>query len=424
MSQSAWQVTKEEREYLKNLAAKQAAYAKLPVMAKRKQQWTDLNDFNAIVKPPIVIETWTFDRDFMPGSVFRCTTETGRDIEGQLLKHIRNYELIGDDKVMPDTFDISWFADIDQFGIEIPRETLPDSQGVETGYRWDHPIKDIEKDFGKLKPVTCKVDREKTRAWQAFVQEIVGDSLAVRIRTWPYGATMLTNSVIMLMGMERFFTAMTDNPEAVHRLMAYLRDNCLFSMRWAEKEGLLRANSGNQDSFGSSYNFTRRLPPDTEDVAVKLNQMWGAANSQETVGISPSMFGEFCFPYYEKVCEPLGLLYYGCCEPVHVHWAYISRLPHLTKVSISKWCNQRFVADAVRGKNIVMSRKPDPNLLGVNPKLDEEAWSAHIRETLELTQGVPLEILVRDVYTVHGDLTKPKRAVELARQEIEKHWRP
>jgi hypothetical protein len=32
-----------------------------------------------------------------------------------------------------------------------------------------------------------------------------------------------------------------------------------------------------------------------------------------------------------------------------------------------------------------------------------------------------VEFVVRDVYTVHGDLNTPRRAVEIARREIERH---
>ena len=176
------------------------------------------------------------------------------------------------------------------------------------------------------------------------------------------------------MGMEAYFMAIYDSPDAVHRLMAFLRDNALRLMRWAEDEGLLRANSGNQDSFGSSYNFTTRLPQASCDgQPVRQSAMWGNANSQETVGMSPRMFHEFCFPYYRDVVEPMGLLYYGCCEPAHPFWDDISQLPHLKKVSISRWCDQAFMADALRGTGIVFSRKPDPNFLSVDVKLDEEA---------------------------------------------------
>ncbi|MGE5529030.1 MAG: hypothetical protein ACM3X6_07805 [Patescibacteria group bacterium] len=424
MSETSWNLTENERIHLRELAKKQAEYAALPVMAERKRMWYDLNDARPGARPPVVVETWTFDRDFLPESVFRCTTETGRKIEYQLLRNIRNHELIDDDKVMPDTFDIGWFIDIDEWGVKVGRETLKDSQGYETGFRYLHPIKDLGKDLAMLRPAACRVDRERTMAWKGFLENLFGDILPVEIRTGLFGGTMLTNRVIELMGMEAFFTAMYDSPDEVHRLMAFLRDNALRVMSWLEAEGLLRPNSGNQDSFGSSYNFTTALPaPDYRGGPARLRDMWGCSNSQETVGVSPAMFHEFCFPYYRDVCEPMGLLYYGCCEPAHPFWEDIRRLPHLKKVSISRWCDQAFMGEALRGTGIVFSRKPDPGFLGVDVKLDEEGWAAHIRETLTAARGAFVEFIIRDVYTVHGDLNKPRRAVEIARGEIERHYR-
>jgi hypothetical protein len=414
-----------ERTILRNLAARQAEYAALPIMAQRKQMWFDLNDSRPGARPPVVVETWTFDRDFFPSDVFHCTSKVGRAIEQQLLRNIRNYEYIDDDKVMPDTFDMGWFVDIDDLGVKIKTETIQDAQGIETGYRYLHPIVDLERDLDKLRPAVCHVDRPRTMAWKAFLEDLLGDLLPVRIRTGTFGATMLTNRVIELMGMEAFFTALYDTPDAVHRLMAYLRDNALCVMRWAEAEGLLRLNNGNQDSFGSSYNFTTALPaPGHDGGSVRLSDMWGASNSQETVGVSPKMFHEFCFPYYRDVCAPVGLLYYGCCEPAHPFWDDIRQLPHLKKVSISRWCNQQFMGEALRGTEIVFSRKPNPNFLSVDATLDEDAWAAHIRETLEAARGVAVELIIRDVYTVHGDLGNPRRAVEVARREIDRAYRP
>jgi hypothetical protein len=415
-------ISNEERRYLRELARKQAEYAALPVMAARKQMWYDLNDAHPGARPPVIIETWTFDRDFMPESVFRCTSPTGRAIERHLLRNVRNHELIDDDKVILDTFDIGWHVDIDEFGLRIDREVVKDAQGIETGYRWLHPIKDLKRDLDLLKPAVCRVDRASTYAQQAFLNDLFGDVLPVVIRSDAFSSNMLTHRVVELMGMEAYFLAMMDTPDAVHALMAFLRDNSLRMMAWAEAEGLLRVNNGNQDSFGSSYNFTTRLPaPGYEGGPARLVDMWGDANSQETVGVSPKMFHEFCFPYYRDVCEPLGLLYYGCCEPAHPFWDDIRRLPHLKKVSISRWCDQNFMGDALRGTEIVFSRKPDPNFLSVDVTLDEEAWAAHIRETLDATRDVFVEFIVRDVYTVHGNLNNARRAVEIARREIERY---
>jgi hypothetical protein len=408
----------EEHAYLRELAKKQADYAALPVMSERKHMWYALNDSKGGTRPPVIIETWTFDRDFLPASAFKCRTDLGRQIERQLLRNLRNFELIDDDKVMPDYFSMGWFWTCDELGVNTRGETLPDSDGVNLGFNFHHPIKDLERDLDQLKPAVCSVDKEKTYAYRAFLRELFDGLLDVRIDSGMFGYPFLTERVVELMGMEAFFMAMYDQPDKVHQLMAYLRDNCLRVMHWAEGEGLLRVNNTYQQSFGSSYNFTRALPAADEDRPAKLSEMWGACNSQETVGISPEMYHEFCFPYYRDIAAPMGLLYYGCCEPTHPFWEDISRYPHLKKVSMNRWCDEGAIGERLRKTSLVYSRKPDPNFLGVDEVLREDAWRSHIRATLEAARNVQLEFIIRDVYTVHGNLAKAKRAVDIAREEI------
>jgi len=417
-----WTIANNERALLRELAKKQAEYAALPVMDERRHMWFGLNDGRPGARPPFIIETWTFGDEFLPETTLRCTSPAGREIERQLLGNIRNHELIDDDKVMPDSFDIGWFVDIDEFGVKVGFENAADGEGRRLGFKFEHPIKDLERDFALLKPAECRVDREKTLRWKAFVEELLGDILPVQIRGGIFGHGMLTHRLVYLMGMEAFFVAMYECPEALHRYMAFLRDNALRIMRWGEAEGLMTLNNGNQTSFGSSFNFTTRLPAPGYAGRPRLRDMWGCANSQETVGVSPELFHEFCFSYYRDVCAPMGLVYYGCCEPTHPFWEDLRRLPNLKKVSISKWCDQRFMGEALQDTGVVFSRKPDPNLLGVDVQLDEEGWAAHIRETLEATPGIPVEFIVRDVYTVHHNLEKCKRAVNIARREIRRRW--
>lgn len=419
-----WQLPDNERTNLRDLAKKQAEYASLPIMAQRRKMWYALNDGQAGARPPVIVEPWTFDRDFMPESVYRCTSQDGKNVERQLLRNIRDHELLDDDKVIPDTFDIGFFVDIDLYGgVKVERHTVKDADGIETGFNWTHPIKDLKRDLPILKPAVCSVDVEKTLRYKAFLEDLFGGALPVCIRSGTYARSMLTSHVIELMGMEAFFTAMYDYPDEVHQLMRYLSDNSVQVMRWAEANQLLRVNNANQVSFGSSYNFTTHLPAaGYKAPAARLCDMWGCANSQETVGVSPEMYHEFVFPYYRDACEPFGLLYYGCCEPAHPFWEDIRRLPHLKKVSISRWCDQKMMGEALRGTGIVFSRKPDPNFLSVDKILNEEGWAAHIRETLEATRGVGVEFIVRDVYTVHGNLNNPRRCIQIARAEIDKHW--
>ena len=118
------QISPEERTYVRELARKQAGYAALPVMEQRRKMWYALNDGQTGAVAPVVVETRSFDRDFLPERVFRCASPAGRDIERQLLRNIRNHELIDDDKVVPDSFQMEWFVEIDELGVRIERQTL------------------------------------------------------------------------------------------------------------------------------------------------------------------------------------------------------------------------------------------------------------------------------------------------------------
>lgn len=417
----------DERLYLRGLAKRQAEIAALPVMRQRQQLWTDMNDNKPGARPPFAIETWTFDRDFMPAAIFQCKSDYGRRLEGGFLRNIRHHELLDDDHVCPDTLDVGWHVWCNMYGIEIPTHYEKDAEGVVLGYHFDCPIKDLATDgFDMVKPATFGLNRESTLEEKKFLEDTFGDILPVVMRSGTYGHNYLTQSLMRLMSMETFFMAMYDCPEKLHGVMALLRDNSMRMARWAEAEGLLIVNNGNQCTCGTCFNFTTQLPKGKpEPGKVKLSDMWSGMDSQETVGVSPEQFHEFCFPYYRDLAAMYGRVYWGCCEPADPLWeTSLSKLPNLSAVSISRWANQRFMADALAGKGIVYSRKPNPNLLGVDVQLNEAAWAAEIRETLEITAGrnIPLEFVVRDVYSMHGNLNKPRRAVEIARAEIDKFF--
>lgn len=422
---TAFSLPDDELKILRKLASKQARLAGLPVMAARKRLWTEMNDGLPGVRPPFAIESWTFDRDFMPAGIFQCRSEYGRKLEQGFLRHIRHHEIFNDDHVCPDTLDMEWHVWCDEFGIEIKTDRVKDAEGVETGYHFQHPIKDLATDgHDMVKPSTFGVDRESTRAEKAFLETHFGDLLPVVVRSGVYGRNNLTQRLMRLMSMESFFMAMYDAPDKLHGLMGLLRDNASRMARWAEQEGLLVLNNQNQCTCGTCYNFTSLLPKQSvEPGQVKLTDMWAGMDSQETVGVSPELFDEFVFPYYRDLAGLYGLVYWGCCEPVDPIWEKsLSRLPHLKAVSISRWADQKYMAARLDGKGIVFSRKPNPNLLGLDVTLNEEAWRAEIRSTLDAVQGrnVPLEFVVRDVYSMHGNLDKARRATDLAREEIDR----
>jgi hypothetical protein len=98
--------------------------------------------------------------------------------------------------------------------------------------------------------------------------------------------------------------------------MAFLRDGYLHKLDFLQKNNLLSRNDGNIYVGSGGFGFTGELPSQGFNGNVRLCDMWGFSESQETTYISPEMFGEFVFEYQLPIMAPFGLSCYGCCEPM------------------------------------------------------------------------------------------------------------
>lgn len=231
---------------------------------------------------------------------------------------------------------------------------------------------------------------------------------------WTMG---LTWRVIDLIGLEAFMFAMYDTPDALHRLMAYLRDDHLRLLAFCETEGLLSLNN-DADYVGSGgRGFTRELPQQA-DRPVQVRDLWGLVESQETVGVAPAMFAEFVLPYHRAMAERFGRVYYGCCEPVDARWEYVAGLPNLHSVSVSPWSNVEVMAEAL-GTRYLMCRKPLPSMLSTD-RFDEDAIRHDIATTISAAQrhGCALQLVMKDLHTTANHPHRLWRWVEICREEI------
>jgi hypothetical protein len=414
-------ISNSERKILRDLAKKQLEYSMLPIMKERENLWYQHNDLKGTL-PMIHFESGTCEKDLMPS--LQCESETGRNIELYLQKNILNYEMIGDDRVIPSWFTIYWNVHMQPFNLKTETKHIKDSSGRDLGHQFLHPIKDLHDDMQLLKPSPRIVDVKGTLELKAFLEDVFGDLLPVKIQSYSPDIG-LSQKIVRLMGMENMIYSMVDYPDDFHTMMDKLTKDYIDFYKWQEKEGLLLPNNGNQGVCQGTFGFTNDLPKKRcdENQSTTTMDMWGYMDSQETLDLSPEMFGEFFFQYYYEASKLFGLLNYGCCEPVHTFWEnYISKLPNLRKVSISPWCNEEFMGQALMGTNVIYHRKPSPNFVGVGKDLDEEAFRAHILKTIKCAKGCKLEFSFRDVYTLEGNAKKPQRAVQIVRELLEDHW--
>jgi hypothetical protein len=401
-----------DREVLRELARRVRIIADLPEMAQRKERWRRHNALQG--DRPLVLcfpeGAW---RELLPDSVCQCADQQLRRWEWSLRQKIYWWEHIHDDHFLEPWFDIGWRVNVGNYGFDVPM-TFGDNRG---SYVWDAPIKDLEQELPKLRFRSLSVDRATTRRDLEWANEIFGDLLPVRQRAWLWWTVGMTWEAAKLVGLENLMFLMCDQPEQVHRLMTFLRDEHLHFLNWCESEGLLTPNNSYDYVGSGGVGETDELHPPS-GVGVKLRDRWGFAESQETVGISPAMFEEFVLPYQVPLLEKFGLNCYGCCEGLEARIGPIlASVPRLRRVSVAPSANQEVLADQLAGRYI-FSRKPYPAHVCVG--FNEPAIRADLRHTLTVARGQPLELILKDTHTIQNQTDRITRWVRMAYEEIER----
>ena len=418
-------ITQKEKAYLRDLAKKQRDISELPDMAEKKKLWYAHHECRA-ERPVFTTEIYTFLEELLP-PLF-CETPEGRRIERQIRTELIIHEYINDDHVVAGDFWVAADCDFVAFDTEPERVDAYASDGRKThGYRLDIVINDLERDFSQLKRSRYFANVPAAGGYFVVCQDAFGDILDVR-----YGYTFgfsLSRCILKLLGMEGMMLALYDCPDKISQALRMLTDDLLLYMRLLEDKRVLTFNHDNTGVGQGTRGFTTQLPApdfkDRSDKRVLFRDVWGQLDSQETTAVSPAMFEEIFFPYYKEIAEQFGLLSYGCCEAVHEIWdSCLSKLGNLKKLSVSPWCDERFIGERLRGTNIIYHRKPQPNFLGIAPVFDEPAFRAHLLETIQAAAGCTLEFSYRDVYSLQGDPYRAKRAYSIAMDMFEKHWRP
>lgn len=407
-----------ERKRLRALAAKQAEYASLPLMAERAKLWLAHNDLKGD-RPMINTETGSFEKDILPP--LECETPAARELELSLLRNFLNHEKIGDDRVVSPYFDVPPVTGFKYFDITIESVHAKSAPENDAAQQYIHKIGNLQEDLPKLKPSSWFYDAEKTEENIARARDVFGDILTVR-RAPVNPKFVLTRSVVYLMGMEQMCFNIIDCPDEFDELLRRMTGDYLEYCRFLERNNLLTLNNDICYVWPTTHGYTRRLPDGDFAGRIRMKDLWLGMDSQETVTVSPAMYGEIFFPYYKQMSEHFGRLMYGCCEPTDRVWEWVSRLHRLSKLSISPWCDVNVMGERLAGSDIIFHRKVSPNYVGIGKVFNEEGFTEHIRETLLAAKGCELEFALRDIYTLCGDRGRIRRAVEIIRNEIENIW--
>lgn len=410
-------ISEKDREILRKIAHRKAELANNSFNDELMKKWKALGECKR-ENPTVRLLFYNFRKEIINPQM-QCEGEVARALENELLGSIAGRELFADDTPLQAVFDIANPVYCNPYGLEAKRQNSSDERS--NGYHIEAVIEDLEEEIDKLRGGSFGAYEGGASEKIELATDLFGDILPVRRTMGSLGGTM-TAKLVNYMGMEQYYVSMYDCPEKVHEAMEMATRIYEQFYDFLEEKKLLLPCIDTSNVAQESFAFNNILP--TENVT-KTNQCWGFLESQETTAVSAEMFGEFVFPYQDRLAKRYGLLSYGCCERVDAIWEdYLSKWKNLRKLSVSPFNNEKRVGDYLRGTNVVYYSKPRAEYLTMRNGIDEVALREYFKNLAINASGCLFEVAQREVGTIYGDVERGRRYVQIAKEEIEKHWKP
>jgi len=408
------QMTAEDRQTLRKLAQRVATIADSPEMAERRGLWRKINSLEK-TRPLILCEPENGWNEIITEKQTQCKGQLARHWEMDLRKEIFWGEEMGDDKPVEPYFNVPCILMPDDWGVEVI-EHKPDTQGGSLA--WEAPIKDYEKDLGRLKMPQIVVDWATSNGSFEIARDTFDDILKVRQKTLWWSSLGITREVIKLRGLMNLYSDFYDHPDELKALMSFISNVNMAKLDFVEENNLLHLNNDGTYIGSGGYGFTDELPQSDFQGNVRAVDLWGFTESQETVNVSPEHYEEFVFPAEKPIMDRFGLTCYGCCEDLHTRWHVVKKHHNLRRVSCSPWANIESMSANLEEK-YVFSMKPSPTPLSM-PRLDLDAVRHDLRQAMVVTRDNVVEVIMKDNHTLGN---RPENAVEWSRMAKEESMR-
>ena len=401
---------------LRELMKQYSEYALSDKNRKKKEMHIALNDLK-MTKPVLLIDELPWHELNNTGELtLQCSDPYLREVETYLRQMLYRYRHIPGDMVLPAELKVSKVINTTGIGISVKEDIKStDAANRIVSHHFIDQMAD-ESCLELLHNEEITYDSEESLRRLELVSNIAGDILPVRLAGSPWCFDTLWDDVAMLHGVGQVLIDLLDRPEYMHALAQKLTDIFLDKVRQYEELNLFE---GYQDSVHCTSAYSSELPAEGFDgVHFRAKDVWGRGAAQVFVSVSPAMREEFDIPYMSRAMEPFGLVYYGCCEPLHNQIGIVSKIPHLRKITVTPWADYDVAAEQI-GKKYVYSAKASPAAVALPGMSDEQ-----VREELKkitdacYRNGCNFELVLKDVSTVSYHPEHLERWERIAREFI------
>lgn len=401
---------------LRALAYQYRQAAEHPRNAQNAALYRAVNGLKQI-RPVVLLDEIPFHELNYDGSLdLHCTDEVLRDTENRMRRALFQWRHFPADMIIPYYVPVYKVICTTGIGVTVQEQTLAtDTRNNIISHEYvDQFARDD--DLEKLHEPVITYDAAATMAQYDKIANAIGDIIPVKIVGHNNSVTTW-DDIAMYRGVEPLLYDLIDRPEFTHALVDKLTQIAISTARQMEEQGLYELNPL---LIHCTPALSDDLPAADYDAGnVRRQDIWGRGAAQIFASVSKAMHDEFDIEYMRKIFEPFGLVYYGCCEPLHNKMDIVQRIPHLRKVGVTPWADVDVAAEAI-GKKYVLSSKPNPASVAVK-KLDEEHLRAELKHILDACRrnGCNCDMVLKDISSAGYNLNNLVRweqiAMEMAR---------
>lgn len=406
----------QEKQMLRDLAARYMEIASLPVQAQKRDLWKALNR-NQMQRPMVAIDQLPWNELDTDGSLTcQITDPFWKGIEWQLRSTIYKWEHFPVDMVVEPFITIPKSFQCSGYGIRIQEETqITEADNSVISHHYFNQL-ETEEDLEKIQDMHFTYNEAESKLWMDSAADVfhgVAPIVQSGGKTFHLG---IWDTISMLMGVENAYIDLLDRPEFIHQIMERFTHSVLNGVREANELGL---HNDIANTCHCSYTYTDELLPDFgQGKGSQSKNCWAFGMAQLFSSVSPAITEEFEIPYIQRMAEPFGMIYYGCCDRLDDRLDLVKTIPHLKKVSCSPWSNREAFAEKI-GPNLIMSNKPTPAYVA-GDTLDEAEIRRDLRRTIDAAKAynVNLELILKDISTVRHQPERLTRWAEIAMEEV------
>ena len=397
-------ISAEERRILRELGKRKNDIGGLPVQAVKARLWRDLNGLRPC-RPAVWINEipWNEMTPQAKELQTRCQDPFLASIETALRQELYQWDHFACDMVVEPVIFLSIvggptsvYAD---YGLEAHNLGKAGAEDV-----LFEPLMRSMADAERVKTPKVWYDREETRRRLELLRDVFDGVIEIRQRGIVHQWHTPWDMAVRWYGVEQLFIDMYDQPELVAAVCKRVAEATGTVLDRQQELGMLDVGNGNWRVGSGGMGYTDELPETLTGRAATPKDQWGCGNAQIFSEVSPEMHEEFSLRFERPVMERFGLTYYGCCEPLHTKLGILKSVRNLRKISMSPKADLRMAAQATRGR-YVLSFKPNPAQLAPDTFRPEQVRS-YLRESLEQMEGASVEIILKDVTTIRGELPR------------------